>query len=196
MARDKLSDGEAKAILLKWPQRTAALWERPDDRGYWLRCQPGDGNATGPRLSAAGTSIYQVQPDGLWAYFSGLETCDVVAVECCGTIQNLNDKRVRYVPTLQAVGLSCKAAWFRSTIQVHGGGQRTRWEATDTIGNEPEADTRIPVRSLRVLYALPNQVYFDWTREHVPTGYEYFCPHSALDSYNSQKCRPSFSECH
>ena len=45
----------------------------------------------------------------------------------------------------------------------------------------------IPVRHLRVLYALPKRLYETWCRQHTPTGYEFFCPHSSLDSYSSKK---------
>jgi hypothetical protein len=36
-----------------------------------------------------------------------------------------------------------------------------------------------------VLYGIPNALYNKWCREHVPTGYEYFSPHSSLSTYNS-----------
>ena len=50
-----------------------------------------------------------------------------------------------------------------------------------------KASVAVPVRHLRVLYALPDDLYREWAKEHVPTGYEFFCPHSSLDSYTSQK---------
>ncbi len=39
----------------------------------------------------------------------------------------------------------------------------------------------------RILYAIPNDLYHKWCREHTPTGYEYFCPHSSLATFNSQQ---------
>lgn len=64
-----------------------------------------------------------------------------------------------------------------------------RWKASGIYKQAPKssAGIAIPVRHLRVLYALPNDLYDKWTKEHAPTGYEFFCPHSSLDSYNSQK---------
>jgi hypothetical protein len=66
------------------------------------------------------------------------------------------------------------------------GASSPRWKASVSFGAVPTADISVPVRHLRVLYALPNPVYHSWVREHTPTGYEFFCPHSSLDSYNNQ----------
>jgi hypothetical protein len=189
MDSQKLSDAEAKLILLKWPTRTSELWAPPGGRGYWIRGQPGWGLHPGPRLSAPGASLFHTQPDALWVYFRHIKSdrfCDVVAVEVCGTVQNLNDKRSRYIPANHSVMLECKKEWFEEKVKVHKGRQ-PRWKAAKTFKYAPKADRSYPIRHLRILYALPNDVYHTWSKEHVPTGYEFFCPHSSLQSYNSQK---------
>ena len=99
MAKRKLSDAEAKAILLKkWPTRTKH-WPPLGGRGYWLRGQPREGKMAGPKLASPGMKLFATQPDGLWIHFQGVASCDVVVIEVCGTAQNLNDKRSRYFPS-------------------------------------------------------------------------------------------------
>jgi hypothetical protein len=187
MAKRRLTDAEAKAILLRWPGRTKGVWPAPNARGFWVRAQPRLGVAPGPRLSSPGAKLFTTQPDGLWAHFDEENSCDVVAIEVCGTIQNLNDKRSRYFPASHSLVLTCGRRWFLEFMTVQRGGQAPRWRATGTLTSEPVRDLSIPVRHLRVLYAIPNTLYDDWKQNHVPTGYELFCPHSSLDSYNSQK---------
>lgn len=88
MSKKNLSDAEAKGVLLRWPNRTK-LWPPPQGRGFWLRGQPvGPRKAPGPRLSSPGAKLFSTQPDGLWVHFNRTISCDVVAIEVCGTIQN------------------------------------------------------------------------------------------------------------
>ena len=187
MALEKLKDSEAKAILLKWPASTAKLWPPPQGSGRWIRGQPVNGKASGPRISSPGAEIFTTQPDGLFIFFGGTESCDLVAIEVCGTIQNLNDKRSRYIPSSHSLILRCSSKWLKEKTTTKGGGKKERWKLTETIIDEPKSDLRVPIRHLRVLYSIPNQMYNSWCPGHTPTGYEYFCPHSALDSYPSQK---------
>ena len=189
MAAEKLSDAEAKQILLSWPTRTN-IWPPPGGTGYWLQAQPSSSSITGPRISSPGATQFRTQPDGLWAFFHPFSSCDLVAVEVCGTSQNLNDKRSRYIPSSHSLVLSVSASWLNHKITIQGGGQRTRWNSTGTLTEAPVSDLVLPVRHLRVLYALPNTLYHKWCSEHTPTGYEFFSPHSSLSNYNS----PPFQE--
>ncbi len=184
MSNEHLSDAEAKAILLAWPTRTQ-LWPPPDGLGFWIQGQPPTG-VPGPRISSPGARMFRTQPDALWVYFSGSSSCDVVAVEVCGSIQNLNDKRSRYIPASHSLVLSCSLAWLEEIIAVQRGGQKRRWKAAGTFPTKPTEGLTVPIRHLRVLYGIPNQHYDKWCREHTPTGYEFFCPHSSLRTYSSQ----------
>jgi hypothetical protein len=176
-------------ILLSWPKRSADLWPPPSGSGFWLQGQPRDEVEPGPTLSAPGATMFRTQPDGMWVYFHDWRSCDVVVVEVCGTVQNLNDKRSRYIPASHSLVLTCSPEWLREAIKVRGRGRIPRWQAAGTLKSPRHrtVDYVAAVRHLRVLYALPNNVYHDWCSEHVPTGYEFYCPHSSLDSYNSQK---------
>ncbi len=107
MANQKLSDREAKEILKKWPMRTSKLWPPPGGKGFWLQGQPNRGAAAGPRLSSPGAKLFNTQPDGLWLHFSDSDSCDAVVIEVCGTIQNLNDKRSRYIPASHSLVVRC-----------------------------------------------------------------------------------------
>lgn len=185
MPNGKLKDKEAKAILLKWPSRTKSVWPAPGNHGFWLRGQPKSGKEAGPTLSAPGAQLFKTQPDGLWVHFSDTTCCDVIVVEVVGTAQNLNDKRSRYMPASHSLILTCPLAWLEGTVAVQKGGQKPRWVAAASITHKPTAQLCLPVRHLRALYALPNDIYAKWVEEHTPTGYEYFCPHSSLDSYTS-----------
>jgi hypothetical protein len=184
MSREKLSDKEAKDVLLSWPNRTK-LWPPPSGKGYWIRGQPTNGVTAGPRIASPGARLFRTQPDGLWVYINDPTSCDVVAVEVCGTVQNLNDKRSRYIPASHSLVLSCSLAWIEQEIAVQKGGKRSRWKAAGTFARKPTADLSLPVRHLRVLYGIPNAIYHKWCRDHTPTGYEFFCPHSSLQTYNS-----------
>jgi hypothetical protein len=113
--------------------------------------------------------------------------CDAIVVEVCGSIQNLNDKRSRYVPASHSLIATASRQWLRDTFSIQNGGSRPRWQATGTLETEPTHDMRFPVRHLRVLYALPNKLYKIWVDENVPAGYEFLCPHSSLDSFTSPK---------
>jgi hypothetical protein len=188
MAKKRLSDGEAKTILLSWPRRTKRLWPPPGGKGYWIRAQPKDGKYPGPRIFTPGANLFSTQPDALWVHFQRIYSCDLVAVEVCGTVQNLNDKRSRYIPASHSIVLECSHNWLWEVVEVQGGGRKTRWRAASSFRTKVNRESvRIPVRHLRVLYALPKSIYEEWCPQHVPTGYEFFCPHSSLDSYNSDK---------
>jgi hypothetical protein len=187
MADPQLSDAQAKKILLNWPGRTKSVWPSPGKKGFWIRAQPTSTTISRPKISSPGAALFKTQPDGLWVYFSGTEFCDVVVIEVCGTVQNLNDKRSRYIPSSHSIVLTCPLAWLEEEVDVQRGGRSPRWKATATITHEPSSDLTLPIRHLRVLYALPKAVYSSWCSNHTPSGYEFFCPHSSLDSYTSPK---------
>lgn len=180
----RLSDAEAKAVLLKWPTRTTLLWPPPGGKGAWIRSQPSGGTAAGPRIYAPGSDLFATQPDGMWVHFNGITSCDVVAIEVCGSIQNLNDKRSRYMPSTHSLVLRVTASW---ADEVVAGGQGraslSRRDLAGTLGTFATPTVDVPIRVLRVLYALKNVDYKAWVPQHVPTGYEYFMPHSSLATY-------------
>lgn len=194
MKTKKLTDREGKAVLKEWPIRTRKLFKPFRASGYWLRAQPPEGNATGPRLLAAGSKAFRTQPDGLWLFFNELEFVDVIAIEVCGTRQNLNDKRSRYMTTNHALLADCTESWMSTKIAVQNGGRASRWLSSGTISSAPRGDHKVPVRHLRVLYALPATLYVAWANGMSPGAHEYFCKQSSLTSYTSQAFRKFISK--
>lgn len=159
-----------------------------------MRVQPPESTGRAPRIQSPGAELFATQPDGLWIYLWKKEFCDAVAFEVCGSIQNLNDKRSRYIPSSHSLVISLDKAWLNESISVQSGGSKPRYVAFETFGNLPRNDIRVPIRHLRVMYALPDANYHAWCRNHTPTGYEYFCPHTSLKSYNSQKMQSFLSQ--
>jgi hypothetical protein len=185
MAKKKLTDKEAKAILKAWPRSGTKLWLPPGKKGAWIRALPKDGRSKAPRIKSPGSKLYSTQPDGLWVYFDDAKWCDVVVVEVCGTVQNLNDKRSRYFPTGHSLLLEVPGAWADESVTARGKSKKTRRELAETIPAIQGDQREIPIRHLRVLYALKNSDYKSWTPNHIPSGYEYFIRHSSLDSYTA-----------
>lgn len=186
MAKKKLKDSEAKAILRKWPTSTNKLWGTSNG-GLWVQAQPKakGSKLTHPRLNAPGASLFSTQPDGLWLNLVDDELADIIAVEVCGTVSNFNDKRSRYAAH-HSLMLQMPDRWLLEKIGLQGGGKKARWEALG-MGTEPSDTVRLPVRHLRVLYSLPNDIYAEWKDHHTPWPHEYVCRHSSLDSYTGQK---------
>jgi hypothetical protein len=129
----------------------------------------------------------KTQPDGLWLYLRPDDTyTDAVVVEVSRSIQNLNDKRSRYMPATYGLVVDCPLEWLLADIRLRFGRRLPRWQAAGTFDRKPSSDLTVQVRLLRVLYALPNDLYRTWVPGHVPAGHEYFMPHTSLASYNSQ----------
>ena len=187
MANSKLSDGDAKNILRKWPTRSDTLWESPIGKGYWLQAQPKPANSgiTSPTLRTPGSSLFKTQPDGMYAFLNEDVYADVVCIEVCGTQQNLNDKRSRYAADVRSMVLHCPEKWMLKDVTVQNGGVLPRWQACGTIATQPAEDLIVPVRYLRVLFAIPNDLYKTWSAENIPDGHEFYCRHSSLSTYNS-----------
>jgi hypothetical protein len=115
---------------------------------------------------------------------------DIVAVESCGTAQNFNDKRSRYAARTSSLVVKLPAAWLDATVTVQSGAVRKRRDVLR--GHLPgDEDVTLPLRQLRVLYAVPNDngppSLFARVRDAVVLdAHEYACPQNALGSYTSQ----------
>lgn len=196
--KKRISDDEAKQQLLTWPRRPRTWF--PDGQ-RWLRAQPVDGRSTAPRLNRPGVRDFTAwtQPDGLWISLANDTTQPVSAallvVEVCGTWQNLADKRSRYSPSNSALLVHLSAAWLSERVRVQHGAMPQRWTLLDAFEEQPTADLRLPVRSLRVLYSLPNDVhprkrdsmmYCQAKDSLALEAHEFIAPHSALGSTNPQ----------
>ena len=149
-------DQQAKSYLQGWRQVTK-VFSAPLPAPLWLRAQPKDGVTTGPTIVAAGSGAFSTQPDGLWLALG--ESCvHAFVIEACGNGQNFNDKRARYQARTSALMLRLPLNWLRHHIRRQSGGQRPRWQLLG-LSEEPAVEIALPVRSLRVLYALRSVHY-------------------------------------
>lgn len=183
----KYSDAQAKKILRSnWPSRPTSLWG--GDRGFvWLRAQPVNGREKGPRLRSAGAAVFNTQPDGMWVRLVPPDFADVMVFEVCGSQQNFFDKRSRYAPSNTATTLAVARHWLKGTLPIQGGGQAVRWESVGYFNSPPVSDLLLPVRTLRVLYFLPEALYARWREACAPGAHEFFAPQSSMRSFTAQK---------
>jgi len=198
MSGSQLRDSEAKRILENWALRPR---EALMPGGNWLRAQPPDGVSTGPRLFRAASAEFspRTQPDGMWLRFHRPDedapptAVSVFAIEVCGSAVNFADKRSRYAPAHTALLVEIRAAWLQTLVALQNSGWRARWRLTQAFDSEPEDDLSLPVRSLRVMYALPNlkdedhESLYDQLRDAVALeAHEFLVPHSKLGATNAQ----------
>lgn len=197
-------DEQAKDWLMKWPIQTK-LWSRDGESG-WVRARPApDGFPPGlPTLRIAGSSL-NTQPDGLHVRFclssdtNGKEPAepaaggfaDVIVIEACGSEQNFHDKRSRYAAATCSRILYVPKGWMSQELRTKGrGGGRCRvWEAAFGSRQQPDCDLYLPVRHLRVLYAVTdakkNSVY-EKVRRGVLEAHEFLFRHDQLGQFTAQ----------
>lgn len=147
---------------------------------------PAPGATAGPTLNSPGADLFNTQPDGLWIYMKE-GYADVIIIEVCGNIQNVNDKRSRYAPFGHGLVVRCPLPWLLENVTVQRGGQKPRWQASVTLATAPTADMMLPVRHLRVLIAIPNASFKSWRENNTPGPHEYYTQHSSLNSYTGPK---------
>lgn len=180
-------DSRAKSALRKWPQRAKSYWSPPRRNTYWLRAQPVVNRSVGPRLSSPGSTLFKTQPDGMWLLLepnSGY--ADVFAVEACGSISNLRDKRSRYTMFGSSLLVTCPLHWLSASIVVQHGGTRPRWSASGTFSHCPEAPLILPIRAVRVLFALTQSARDKWRENGMAASHEFYCTIGQLEQQTSQ----------
>jgi hypothetical protein len=192
MPSKRLSDGDAKTVLRGWPLCPGT---KLMPGSQWLRAQPPDGSTVGPRLIRPASTEFtaHTQPDGLWVSFlrrqgyARPDAVSVFAVEVSRTAQNLADKRSRYAPGHAALLVSVTRGWLLGDVPRPNSGTRPRWELADVFDDEPTEDLFLPVRSVRVLFAVPNdgsRLYQQLRGALALEAHEYLAPHSALSHTN------------
>ncbi len=128
-----LNDSEAKKILLKWPSRTKSIWNTPNLKGYWIQaCPKLNKKSTIPSILIPGATHFKIQPDGLWVFFNDLNYVDLICIEVSTSIQNLNDKRSRYVPIASSLLLKCPTKWLIAEMPIQKS-KKIRWKAIESI---------------------------------------------------------------
>ncbi|MCC7428617.1 MAG: hypothetical protein IT557_17120 [Alphaproteobacteria bacterium] len=178
-------DAQVRRQLRKWPQHPQGLWHRPGHRGVWLRGRPGDNpEIAQPFLKYPGSNHLKTLPDGLWLMFSGDATepfVDILAIEACWNYANFLDKRSRFAASTQSMLAVCPATWLRA---VPPGEAVPRWRQIGVAQREPDGPLVLPVRDVRVLYALRDKHYRTFAEVLVPHAHEFFCPVDQLIADN------------
>jgi hypothetical protein len=113
---------------------------------------------------------------------------DCIVVESCGTAQNLNDKRSRYAARTTSFMVKIPGPWLAGTESVQTGAIRTRAQLLG--GGLAATEISLPVRHLRVLYAVPNDgqpsLYSRVMADMVLEAHEYVCPQGVLGWWTNQ----------
>ena len=175
-------DALVRARLRQWPQHPPGLPQNPVGRDAWLRGRPtGNSASCHPFLKLPGSDWLRTLPDGLWLNFAGTPVepfVDIFAVEACGSLSNMLDKRSRFAPSTHSLMAVCPMLWLLAPITPND--PTPRWKATGVIREEPVAALILPVRDVRVMYALKQRHYAGFAESQVPHPHEYFVPMDAL----------------
>lgn len=180
-------DALVRARLQKWPQRPPGLPPRSYGMDTWLRGRPDVKTGTcNPFLKLPGSDRLRTLPDGLWLNFGGTPVepyVDIFAIEACGSLQNLLDKRSRFAPSTQSLLAVCPVPWLLAPI--NSSEETPRWQAIGVLRSAPVTPLVLPVRDLRVLYGLKTRHYQGFAASQIPHPHEYFVPMDALTDENS-----------
>jgi hypothetical protein len=177
-----------KERLKQWPQRPPGVKAAAPGRDSWLRGRPSDDVGYHPFLKLPGSTRWRTLPDGLWLNFGGTPDdpyVDIFAIEACGSLQNLLDKRSRFAPSTHSLLAVCPVQWLLSPVMA--GDPTPRWRVTGVLRQEPTVPFVLPVRDMHVLYGLKQKHYQGFARHQLPHAHEYFAPMDALTAYDGDK---------
>ena len=170
MYKKRSLDALVKARLRDWPQHPPGLMPRPNHQDTWLRGRPTyDQGSCHPFLKLPGSNRLRTLPDGLWLNFAGTPEepfVDIFAVEACVTLANLLDKRSRFAPSTHSLLAVCPIPWLLAPVMASDA--TPRWRATGLLRLEPVLPFVLPVRDIRVLFALTDKNYSGFMKHQLP----------------------------
>jgi hypothetical protein len=175
-------DSIVRHKLRSWPQQPPGLADCGIGGGAWLRGRPGQAEENeDPYLKLPGSNRLRTVPDGLWLCFGGTERdpfVDLFVIEACGTFTNLLDKRFRFAPSMHSMLAVCPVRWLLGKVSEHD--RMPRWQRTGLLRAAPTTSLTLPVRDIRVMYALKPSDYEGFVANQVPHAHEFFAPITAL----------------
>ena len=175
-------DALVRHRLRSWPQRPPGLIRRTPERERWLRARPGiESETCHPFLKLPGSNRLRTLPDGLWLHFAGTPVepfVDIFAIEACGSLQNLLDKRSRFAPSTNSLLAVCPLPWLLAPALPDD--PTPRWRLTGVVLSSPVVPLVLPVRDVRVMYGLKQRHYNGFAKTQIPHPHEYFVPMEAL----------------
>jgi len=167
-------DKLVRARLRQWPQRPPGITQAPGSHDGWLRGRPCEVSGTNfPFLKLPGSNRFRTLPDGLWLNFGGTvhePFVDIFAIEACGSLANLLDKRSRFAPSTHSLLAVCPIPWLLAPVMASD--QTPRWRATGLLRHEPVLPFVLPVRDIRVLFALTDKNYSGFMKHQLPHAHE------------------------
>ena len=189
MRQSQSLDSPVKWRLRQWPQHPPGVKPALAGGDAWLRGRPsGDVGTCNPFLKLPGSTRWRTLPDGLWLNFAGTPVepyVDIFAIEACGSLQNLLDKRSRFAPSTHSLLAVCPVAWLLAPVMQ--GDPTPRWRATGVLVHEPVVPLVLAVRDMHVLYGLKSHHYAGFVRHQLPHAHEYFVPMETLTAKDSDK---------
>jgi hypothetical protein len=175
-------DALVRTRLRQWPQWPPGLVGSRSSRYRWLRGRPSETtDAHYPFLKLPGSDRLRTLPDGLWLYFAGTPEepfVDILAIEACASLANLLDKRSRFAPSTHSLLAVCPVPWLLAPVTAND--PTPRWQATGVLRHPPTVPLSLPVRDIRVMYALKRDRYKGFAETQVPHPHEYFVPMDTL----------------
>ena len=175
-------DDLVRTRLRQWPQRPPGLTGPRHGPDGWLRGRPVEKARTcHPFLKLPGSDRLRTLPDGLWLNFGGTPVeafVDILAIEACSSLQNLLDKRSRFAPSTHSMMAVCPVPWLLAPVTAND--PMPRWQATGVLRHAPTIPLTVPVRDVRVMYALKRDHYRGFAKSQVPHPHEYFVPMDTL----------------
>lgn len=175
-------DALVRARLERWPQTPPGAPTPSTAPSQWLRGRPGPtSEGSHPFLKFPGSSRLRTLPDGLWLHFGGKPGepfVDIFAIEACGSLPNLLDKRSRFAPSTQSLLAVCPPSWLVACVSANDA--TPRWQLTGVLRRPPNEPLVLPVRDIRVMYGLKQRHYDGFVKTQVPHPHEYFVPMQAL----------------
>lgn len=175
-------DALVRSRLRQWPQRPPGLGGPGAGKDSWLRGRPTEVESScHPFLKLPGSDRLRTLPDGLWLNFGGSAEepfVDIFAIEACGSLQNLLDKRSRFAPSTHSLLAVCPVPWLLAPVTPND--PTPRWQATGVLRHPPSLALVLPVRDIRVMYALKQRHYDGFAQHQVPHPHEYFLPMDKL----------------
>jgi hypothetical protein len=176
-----------QAFADHWPNRTKK-WPILGHKGYWLKARPAKKGVASPVLKEAGADWNLTQPDGLYLFAVPENFADCIVIEVCRTKQNLSDKRSRYSPTQHSLCVKIPRKWMTQAISPDPQSQRkqSRWKASGWFKSSPSQDLQLPIRFLRVIYAIPEDWYHNWCISKGSHAHEFYCMHDHLELFHNR----------
>ena len=91
--------------------------------------------------------------------------------------------RSRFAPSTHSLLAVCPVPWLLSPVAKND--PTPRWQVTGVCESEPVRDLVMPVRDVKVMYALKSHHYQGFAKHQIAHAHEYFVP---MDAITAEDC--------